>query len=215
MSAEVALTLGAAAASVGALHALAPDHWLPIAAVGRAQGWSTGRTARVALGCGLGHVTVSVLLGLIGLVTGRQAVTTLGGHTAAVSGVLLVGFGVAYALWGLRHARAHLHGHRHDHYDHVHAPARVGARALFAIYAADPCVAVIPILFAAAALSVPATVAIVATYELATIGTMVTLVAVARAGTARVQGPWVERWAASAAGVSIAVTGVAVAVLGW
>ena len=67
MSAEVALTLGAAAASVGALHSLAPDHWLPIAAVGRAQGWSTARTARVALGCGLGHVTVSVLLGLVGL----------------------------------------------------------------------------------------------------------------------------------------------------
>ena len=73
----------------------------------------------------------------------------------------------------------------------------------------------IPILFAAAALSVSATVAIVVTYELATIGTMVTLVVVARAGVARVRGPRVERWADSAAGVSIAVTGIAVALLGW
>ena len=65
------------------------------------------------------------------------------------------------------------------------------------------------------ALSVPATVAIVVTYEVATIATMVTLVAVARAGVARLRGPRVERWTASAAGASIAVTGIAVALLGW
>ena len=45
-------TLAIAAASVGALHALAPDHWLPIAAVSRARSWSLARTARVAA---LGH----------------------------------------------------------------------------------------------------------------------------------------------------------------
>jgi hypothetical protein len=60
-----------------------------------------------------------------------------------------------------------------------------------------------------------ATVAIVVTYEFATIATMVTLVAVARAGVARLRGPRVERWAASAAGASIAMTGIAVALLGW
>lgn len=213
--ADLALPLAVAAASVGALHALAPDHWLPIAAVGRGQGWSTGRTARVALLCGAGHVTVSVLLGLIGLATGRGAVEALGDRTAAVSGLLLIGFGVAYALVGMRHARAHLHGHHHHHYDHVHAPARLGVWALFAIYCADPCVAVIPILFAAASLSTPATVAIVLVYEVATIATMVGLATVARVGARKVRGPRTERWVDSAAGATIAATGIAVALLGW
>lgn len=215
MPGDLALPLAVAAASVGALHSLAPDHWLPIAAVGRARGWSTARTARVGLVCGFGHVTVSVALGLVGLVTGRRAVTVLGDRTAAVSGLLLVGFGVAYAAWGLRHARAHLHGHHHDHYDHVHAPGRLGPWALFLIYCADPCVAVIPILFAAASQSAVATVGIVVVYEAATIATMVGLVAVARAGAGRLRGARLDRWADGAAGAAIAVAGVAVAALGW
>ena len=209
-------TLALAAISVGALHAVAPDHWLPIAAVGRARGWTGARTARVALLCGLGHVTVSVLLGLVGLVVGLSTVRALGEQVATVSGALLVGFGLAYAVWGLRHALAHrLHGHHHEHYDHVHDPSQAGVWTLFAIYCADPCVAVIPLLFAAAPLSTGETVAVVIAYEAATIATMVGLVGLARAGAGLVHGRWTERWADSAAGGSIALTGIAVALLGW
>ena len=62
--------LAATAATVGALHSLAPDHWVPFAAVARARGWSAGRTARVTLLCGFGHVSASVVLGLLALVFG-------------------------------------------------------------------------------------------------------------------------------------------------
>jgi len=216
MDASLAYPLAAAAVSIGAIHALAPDHWIPIAAVGRARGWSTGRTARVALLCGFGHVTVSVLLGLIGLVTGVAAVRGLGDHGAAISGVLLVGFGVAYALWGLRRSAAQrLHGHHHDRYDHVHDPSAASVWTLLAIYSADACVAVIPILFAAAALPPAATVGIILAYEVATIGTMVGMVVLARAGAGALRGRWVDRWGDGMAGASIALTGIAVALLGW
>lgn len=215
MTAQLALPLAAAALTVGSLHSLAPDHWLPIAAVGRARSWSTARTARVALLCGLGHVTVSIALGLAGLVTGVAAARALGERTASISGALLIGFGLAYAVWGARHALAHrLHGHHHDHYDHVHDPGRAGVWTLFAIYCADPCVAVIPILFAAAPLSAAETTVVVLVYELATIGTMVGLAVLARVGAGLLGGRWTEAWGDSAAGAAIAVTGIAVVVLG-
>jgi hypothetical protein len=216
MEAELGLTLALAAVSVGALHSLAPDHWVPIAAVGRARGWSTARTARVALLCGFGHVTVSVALGLLGLVTGRTAMESFGERAASISGLLLIGFGIAYAAYGARHAVAgRLHGHRHAHYDHVHDEATATVWSLFAIYCADPCVAVIPLLFAAAPLSLAGTVGVVVAYELATMGAMVALVALARAGAGALRGRWLDRWAHTAAGGSIAFTGVAVALLGW
>src|SRR3954449_6268073 len=41
--------LALAALTVGPLHTLAPDHWVPFAAVARARGWSAARTARVTL----------------------------------------------------------------------------------------------------------------------------------------------------------------------
>jgi len=209
-------TLAIAAATVGALHSLAPDHWVPVAAVGRARGWSTARTSRVALLCGFGHVTVSAALGVVGLVSGTAIVEAIGARAGLVAGVLLIGFGLAYALWGARHVIARrLHGHDHRHFDHVHEPTRATTWTLFAIYCADPCVAVVPIIFAAAPLSVAGTVGVVAVYEAATMATMVALVALARAGAARVSGRWFERWADSAAGGLIAATGVAVALLGW
>jgi hypothetical protein len=213
---SLAATLALAAITVGSLHALAPDHWVPIAAVSRARGWSLRRTGRVALLCGFGHVTVSALLGLIALVSGTAVVETFGARSASVAGILMIGFGVAYALWGARHAIGRrLHGHSHAHYDHVHDPSRTSTWTLFAIYCADPCIAVVPIVFAAAPLSVPATLAIVLVYELATVGTMVTLAVLARAGATAIRGRWVERYGDSAAGGLIVATGIVVAALGW
>lgn len=209
-------TLAAAAITVGSLHSLAPDHWVPIAAVGRARNWSQKRTARVAFVCGLGHVTVSVLLGLLALMFGTQLFQSLGERMESVAGLLLIGFGVAYAVWGLRGAFAHrLHGHHHHHYDHVHDPSRATTWSLFLIYCADPCVAVIPILFAAAPLTAVETVSIVIAYEVATIGSMVALVAIAHSGARLFQGKWIERYGDSAAGGLIVATGIAVAILGW
>jgi len=208
MTTPLAPTLAVAAATVGALHALAPDHWLPIAAVARARGWSVPRTARIALVCGFGHVTVSALLGVIALVSGTAVVEALGARSGAVAGVLLIGFGAAYGLWGLRRLA-------HRHAEHASDPSRTTTWTLFAIYCADPCIAVVPIVFAAASVSRTATVAIVAVYELATITTMVTLAAIARAGAARIRAHWIEHYGDATAGGLIVATGVLVALLGW
>ena len=217
MTSPLFTTLAAAAITVGTLHALAPDHWLPITAVSRARSWSLGRTARVALLCGLGHVTVSALLAFIALFSGAKVIGAFGARIASVSFVLLIGFGVAYALWGARHLIARrLHGHDHAHFDHVHEPSQISAATLFLIYCADVCVALIPIVFAAAAISIPAALAIVVVYEVATVGTMVTLVVLSRAGAgAMFQGEWAKRYGDTAAGGLIVATGIVVGLIGW
>jgi hypothetical protein len=215
MNAGVLWTLSGAAIAVGALHALAPDHFLPVAAVARARGWSAGRTARVALLCGFGHVTVSVLLGVLALVFGLELLSSFGRRMESVAGLLLVGFGVAYSIWGVRRALAsRLHGHVHHHYDHVHDPSGATVWSLFAIYCADPCVAVLPILFASAPLGAAGTALVVVFYELATMATMLALVLVAHAGARKITGSLLERYGDGAAGAFIALTGVAVAWLG-
>jgi nickel/cobalt transporter (NicO) family protein len=206
-------TLAVAAVTVGALHSLAPDHWLPIAAVSRARNWSQRRTARVTLLCGFGHVTVSVILGLVALLTGTAVVETLGATSASVAWLLMIGFGVAYLVWGLRRTilrRMPSHAHTGD----VGDPSKKSVWALFAIYCADPCIAVIPIIFAAAPLSIAATIGIVLVYEAATIGTMVGLTALARAGSSVIGGRWVDRYGDSAAGGMIIATGIVVALIG-
>ncbi|HTS03811.1 MAG TPA: hypothetical protein VMN04_14915 [Thermoanaerobaculia bacterium] len=209
------LTLAGAAVTVGALHTLAPDHWVPFAALARAQRWSAGRTARITFLCGFGHVTVSALLGLLGLLFGRAIFERAGARMEAVAGILLVGFGLAYGALGMRRAAGrHVHGHAHAHYDHVHDASRMTAGSLFLLFSADPCVAVIPLLFAAAPLGTAPTVGIVVLYEGATIGTMIALVLPARAGFTRLRFSWLDHWGDAVAGGLIAVTGLVVIALG-
>jgi hypothetical protein len=77
-------------------------------------------------------------------------------------------------------------------------------------------VAVIPLMIAAAPFGWTSTIAVVGTYTLATIGTMIALVLPARAAaTTVVRGRWVHRYGDAMAGVFIAFIGVTVAVLGW
>ncbi len=215
MNPSLLWTLALAAVTIGSLHTLAPDHWVPFAVLARARGWSAAHTARVTFACGFGHVTISALLGLLGLAFGATMIRAFGQRMEALAGVLLVGFGLAYGAWGLRRAAGRkLHGHSHSRYDHVHDPSRTTAWTLFLLFSADPCVAVIPLLVAAASLGAAKTAAIVLLYELATIGTMIVLVLPARAGAQVLRARWPDRWGDAAAGGVIACVGIAVTAFG-
>ena len=216
MNSGLLAALAAAAVTVGGLHTLAPDHWVPFAALSRARRWSLGRTLSVTLLCGFGHVTVSALLGLAGLLFGLRMVEAFGRRMESMAGLLLIGFGIAYGLWGLRRAAGRrLHGHAHSHYDHVHDSESTTAWTLFLLFSADPCVAVIPLLFAAAPLGAVLTAGIVVLYEVATLATMAVLVAAALTGVRRVRLRWLDLYGDTAAGAVIAAVGVAVLGLGW
>jgi hypothetical protein len=209
-------TLAVTAATVGSLHSIAPDQWVPFAAVARARGWSGARTAQVTLLCGFGHVTVSVLMGLLGLWLGLSVLEVFGRRLESLAGVLLVVFGLVYGTWGLRLALGRrVHGHGHAHYDHVHDPSRVTAWSLFLLFSADPCVAVIPLILAAAPLGAAKVVALVIVYEVATLGAMIALVLPARAGVNVIRAGWLDHYGDAAAGALIAAVGLLVTGLGW
>jgi nickel/cobalt transporter (NicO) family protein len=216
MSESLTGLLAAAAVTLGSLHTLAPDHWVPFAALARAQGWSRARTARITALCGFGHVTVSAGLGVLALFFGLEMLRLVGERMEAIAGLLLILFGLAYAAYGLRRAAgSRVHGHHHAHYDHVHEPGTMTPWALFLLFSADPCVAVIPILFAAAPLGALRTIVVVGAYEVATIATMVALVLPAAAVARRVTGHWIEHYGDAAAGAVIASVGLLVSLMGW
>jgi len=204
----VTLLLVAAAIGVGSVHTVAPDHWMPFAVLARAERWSAKRTALVTALCGLGHVTTSVALGLLAVVSGRELFEVFGRRLESVAGLLLVGFGVAYAIWGL-HRRMHERAHTHAHAHGVAQPP-LTAWSLFLVFSADPCVAVIPLMFGATALGWTSTLAVVTAYELATIGTMVVLVLPARAAMHTIRGAWADEWGDALAGGVVACVGMAV-----
>ncbi|HYC88151.1 MAG TPA: hypothetical protein VEO54_02990 [Thermoanaerobaculia bacterium] len=206
MNDHVTLALMLTAGTVGALHSLAPDHWVPFAALARARNWTPLRTARLAFLCAVGHVTVSALLGVLAVIVGRRAVEALGTTLAGAAPLILIGFGLAYMLWALHHLIAH--GGHHHH--------RRGATewGLFLLFCADPCVALIPMIVAASAKGWGAVGGVIAVYELATIAAIVILVVTAHAGARRLRFAWFDRYGDLVAGAAIVTVGTLVTVIG-
>lgn len=203
-----------AALTLGALHTLAPDHWVPFAALGRARRWSVRRTAGVTLLCGLGHVTVSALLGLGGVFLGAALLETWGTRLEALAGLLLLAFGGVYSLWGLHRATTR----RLPGLGSPTDASRLPVASLFVLFALDPCVPLIPVVVAAAALGTTPLLGVVAVYALTTLTTMTLLAATARAGAGAVRAPtlnrWLDRWGHAAAGALILLVGAVVGLVG-
>lgn len=50
---------------IALLHALIPNHWLPLVAVAKAEGWKNGSLLKVAFFSSIAHVLGTVLLGIL------------------------------------------------------------------------------------------------------------------------------------------------------
>jgi len=225
------------AASVGLVHTLlGPDHYLPFIMISWARKWSNTKTMFITFLCGIGHVASSVVIGLIGVALGiavgkLEMFESIRGSVAAW---LLIGFGLAYFVWGIRCAyknKAHRHFHfhspgveheheHHHHQDHTHLhgpPNDTGVTpwVLFIIFAFGPCEPLIPILmYPAARNSISGMVLVTAVFAAATIATMLVVVALARKGVKLLDLPWLQRYSHAIAGAAILLCGLAIQLLG-
>jgi nickel/cobalt transporter (NicO) family protein len=111
--------LFAAAAGVGFGHAVLPDHWVPLAVLGRARRYPLAKIARLSGLAGVAHVLLSIVLGALIIVVGLQFRSSVASAQDAVIGGLLIATGLGF---GVLQATGHGHHHDHDHdHDHDHS----------------------------------------------------------------------------------------------
>jgi ABC-type nickel/cobalt efflux system permease component RcnA len=126
-AAEVAMNattpaLIAAAAGVGLGHAIMPDHWVPLAVIGRTRRWPLARVARLSGLAGIAHVLVSVLLGAVIIIVGLEFRSTIQHAQDTIVGLVLIATGLGFTVLELT-GRGHAHdhdGHHHDGHDGHH-----------------------------------------------------------------------------------------------
>jgi hypothetical protein len=203
-----------AAVSVAFFHALAPDHWVPFVALAKSSRWSVRKLAWITTLAGLAHVASSLLLGLLGLWAGLTVHHLQGAEAwrGSVGVWLLIGFGVAYALWGLKHAQHH---HPHVTVQEV-AKAYAAKRAwmLVAIVVFGPCEPLIPLMFVAAQAGMATVWAISLVFSAVTVGMVVGQSLLSFAGVRLINAPWMERYAHALAGLVIVLTAILVLLVG-
>lgn len=93
------------------VHALIPNHWLPLVAVAKAEGWKQRDVTSVTFLAALAHVTGTVVLGLVLGFIGKELQEQYGRIIYLVSAVLMIVFGLIYFTVNLPH---HHHSEQKD-----------------------------------------------------------------------------------------------------
>jgi nickel/cobalt transporter (NicO) family protein len=216
-----------AAGGVGFGHAILPDHWVPLAVIGRTQRYPLAKVARLSGLAGLAHVLVSIALGAVIIVIGLQFRSSIEHAQNAIIGSLLIATGIGFLLLELTgHGHAHEHepgnedelghGHEADHghgngngHGHAETPSRLASAAKIMVpfgAAASPDLTILPVFLAATAAGAGAAVGSVFVFAAVTIGTIVGLTLFATVGGYQVRGQWLDRWGnLFTAGVLVAI----------
>jgi len=200
-------------ASVAFFHALAPDHWMPFAAIGKAQKWSKLRLLWITFISGLGHVGISVVVGMIGILLGFSLSRLKGieGHRGEIVLWLLIGFGLAYMIWGIKKGKEH----RHAHFDEEKLKKKtVAVWTLFAIFILGPCEPLVPLVFLGYNYGYAGVIAVSLVFSVVTIVMMLVQSLLAFMGVQLIKSNFAERYSHAFAGLVIALTGIFVMALG-
>lgn len=95
--------------AISILHAILPNHWLPVVAISRQLKWTAGKTAVITLFAALAHSLSTVIIGF-GIAFGGLALDHILPYFRFVAASLLILLGIAF-VWRHQH---HMHFHLRD-----------------------------------------------------------------------------------------------------
>ena len=91
------------------LHALIPNHWLPVLAISRKENWTLRQTSSVTFISGLSHALSTVLIGIVIGVVGVTLSRNVENFTHLIAPIILIALGLFYIYQHHRHRHFHLH----------------------------------------------------------------------------------------------------------
>lgn len=95
--------------AISILHAILPNHWLPVVALSRQFAWTGRKTAGITMLAALAHSLSTVLIG-IGLAVGGMTLDNILPYFNYIAAGILISLGILF-LWRHQH---HMHFHLRD-----------------------------------------------------------------------------------------------------
>ena len=191
------------------LHAAIPNHWAPVLAVARAEGWPLRRAVGVTLVAGLAHVLSTVGLGLaLGLLGWRLSARFEQAAGWAAPG-LLMGIGLLYAVSGPGH---------HDSARRTRGgrtPRRRVVLGLAATMFLAPCLEIQSFFLAAGTHGPVALAGLMGVYLLTSVSAMCVLVVLGFRGLQRLNLDGLARYERRLTGAVLVLVGVAGFFVDW
>lgn len=93
---------------ISLLHAVIPNHWLPVIAIGRKESWTTAEVTKVTFICAMAHGISTVLIGLILAFLGAKLNNNIVHFTSIIAPVILISIGLIFIYRHHRHKHFHI-----------------------------------------------------------------------------------------------------------
>jgi nickel/cobalt transporter (NicO) family protein len=91
------------------IHALIPNHWLPLIAVGKTEKWTRSQTLWATVITGVAHTLSTIIIGIIVGLLGYKLSAKYSLISETIAPAILVGLGIIYVALDFRS-----HHHHHD-----------------------------------------------------------------------------------------------------
>jgi hypothetical protein len=95
--------------SLSLVHALIPNHWIPLIAIGKAENWTTRQTISATIIAGFAHTLSTVIVGIIVGFAGYRLSRSYEETTVLVAPLVLIAIGIIYII--IDFIRLHHHHH--------------------------------------------------------------------------------------------------------
>ena len=210
------------AAVVGILHMSAPDHWLTLCVLARNKKWAPKKLFGVSFMTAIGHVALSVVMGLVVVVVGLVFSHLISYYLDTGIGLVMVGAGLVVGIIPLvRKSTPHQHHHDNEHeHDHDHdeekkfgkLSSKIGYFAILgAALSPDP--SIIPIYLSAISAGFYFALELSVVFAAASIATLLLLVQLGTVGLAKTLAKIPEKYNDSMVGFVIMAIGIYVLVV--
>jgi nickel/cobalt transporter (NicO) family protein len=91
------------------IHAMIPNHWLPLIALGKAEKWTNKQTYGATLITGLAHTLSTLMIGILAGLIGYRLSEIYPAISESIAPVILILMGTIYVMLDFRK-----HRHQHD-----------------------------------------------------------------------------------------------------
>jgi len=196
------LTLVSGSILLSLLHAIIPNHWLPILAIGRKEHWSLREILSITAVAGLSHVASTLIIGWTLVFFGWEVSKNFDGITPYIAPAVLIFIGIVFIY---RH-----HKHKHFHVadqEHQNSKMKMVMTLSFAMFF-SPCLEIEAYFLAASAQGIWWTALMSIVYAVITLSGMLIWVTIAFRGLNKFNWHKLEHKAGIVAGATLIATGV-------
>jgi nickel/cobalt transporter (NicO) family protein len=174
------------------IHALIPNHWIPLVAIGKTEKWTLRETLAATMITGFAHTLSTIMVGIVVGLIGIKLYSSYGFVMSYAAPSILIVLGTIYVILDLKH---HEHHHHHKEFESSKTNSRSKLAILFSLSLAmffTPCIEIEAYYFQAGMIGWKGIFIVSAVYTLTTVTLMLILVYAGYKGSQKIRSHFFE-----------------------